>query len=387
MKKKEESVEKEINKLTSNFELDLLRLIKTQSFISMSKDVMNNELNVLKDKSLEFQKKLKEFSIQTIEIEEEMNSTLKAENDLVNEYLKKIRELLHNSRDYTDYISKDLNTGLTENIERLDSLHRVYLNEMEEFRKELDNRLGTFQTDISASEDELIVEDVLEGSINDEILDSEEVINEFEIKEPKEKILVGDDKLDLSFFRSEQDINFDDIEELTEADVVVDEIISNAEVKDFSEDSKGSNRQILIVVLLAAVLGIGYFFFDEINTQASILKDKIFTRPNKESVADSEKEDLSQNYAGSKYLATLDSNLQKIKAKDNQYVISVEFEYLRSGPSIYYESLETLKTGEKIIDLGEYNGQWLKVKTIAKEKEGWLPTKSIKRFRTNNLKK
>ena len=366
MKDNKKNIEKELDKLTTNFELDLLRLIKTKSFISMSKDVMNNELNTLKEKSLNFQKKLKEFSIKTIEIEEEINSDIKTESDLVNIYLKKIRELLHDSRDYSDYISKDLNSGLTENIEKLDSLHQIYLNEMEEFRKELDERLGTLQKNLSQS---------LDTPSSDGI---ENVIENMEENDTEKKIFIGNDQFNSSEFEKENEIEFEDVEELTEADVIVDEIISKSEVKDFSENSNSSFGSTFVLILITAALFVGYYYFDKINEQLPILKKMIIDKSDDNTV---DKENVldSNNNESSRYLSNLDSNLKKINEKEVYYVINVEFEYIRNGPSIYYDSVATIKPDEKIKDLGEYNGQWLKVKT-SDGIEGWLPTKSIKRY-------
>ncbi|NIP31633.1 MAG: SH3 domain-containing protein [Candidatus Dadabacteria bacterium] len=380
--------EKKLNQLSSNFELDLLRLIKTQSFISMTKDVMGKEVNTLRTKSTDFQKKLKEFSIKTIELEEELSRLDVNNTDYKNKYLQNLREILHDCRDYSDVLSKDLNTGLTDNIEKLDSLHRFYLMEMEVFRKELDNRIGILQKQFSdtAKEDSLLSDNI-----------DHDIYNIYDRK-VYENSGVNFDEMGL-----------DDIQELSEEDIIVDEIISSSESNLENESDLSGNNYgyFLFFVLLIVAFGLGYYNFDKIDKSTYTLRHKLlnvlnidmFRNEKESSMNTSFNEDIKSKELDNEILQNkrLDksSGVEKVKSENinelktndgdnpskessDTYVITGKYANIRTGPSIYYDLVVTMMPDQKMKSLGEYNGHWLKVRTND-GKEGWISGKLIKK--------
>ena len=67
----EDLVNKELSRLSHDFELDLIRLIKTLSLISQSKSILEKHTEYLGARSAEFQKRLSDFTIALLELEKE----------------------------------------------------------------------------------------------------------------------------------------------------------------------------------------------------------------------------------------------------------------------------------------------------------------------------
>ena len=67
-KKVVSSIEEQIARISNNFESDVLRLIKTQSMIKSSEEIINDEVQFLKTNIELIGSKLDEISIKTSEI-------------------------------------------------------------------------------------------------------------------------------------------------------------------------------------------------------------------------------------------------------------------------------------------------------------------------------
>ena len=64
------SIDELISRISTNFESDVLRLIKTQSMIKSSEEIINDEVEYLKNNIELISSKLDEISIKTSEINE-----------------------------------------------------------------------------------------------------------------------------------------------------------------------------------------------------------------------------------------------------------------------------------------------------------------------------
>ena len=405
MDDKKKLVEKQLNQISSNFELDILRLIKTQSFISLSKDVIDSEVESLKDRSNSFQSKLKNFSIKLLELENELSSTGLPDGDNFNRFTSHLKETLRENREYSDYLEKELSSNLASDIQKLESLQRFYVLEMEAFEKELDNRIRFFQKSITElAGDNSFSDAVPEPHVTKTVYKS---YGENPISEGSDNSEIIDDTT----------IEFGDVEELSEAKIVADEIISNSEAE--SEKKSGNTTAYLFfTITLIILLVFVYLNPKEFNNQRDLINDKIKHSisviksrfASDESAVVTEKSniinkvEINNNVPKSaEKKNTIEDNviaddkesaishtsssrsgnpvLSDIEFKEGKvYSVKSDFANVRQGPSIYYDVVIRLKTDEQLTALGEYKGHWLKIKT-KDGKEGWISGKLVKKVK------
>jgi|GEM_PF-5221493 len=139
-------VEDQLKRISSDFELDILRLIKTQSMISTTSEIINRESDAIKDRSNDFQNVLNEFSDKIHDLSRNLSNHENAVplQKNINDILSAIEDYRSRTRKIRDEVDRVTN----ENMSKLDSLHEFYSMELQAFQEGLDTRIQELQKNI-----------------------------------------------------------------------------------------------------------------------------------------------------------------------------------------------------------------------------------------------
>ncbi len=346
-----------LKRLFSEFELDLIRLMRTVSLISQSKEISLRNVESLNLKAIDFQKTLVEFSIRLFELEKEISRRFIANSGQSiphNEELKKYIDDLNSLVDETIKNTRKLNDSLESrriaDIKDLESIERLYGLELKTTQNELESRLSGLES--------CILENVKEIGESDKS----------EIKSPSE-------------------------------------IYSRTQYKpDAADDSRASAKQdspakrttaifSLFSLVIGFVIGITAFYF-LIPNEFSL---KVIPKKTQEISSDTltEKTDSNTHEAEGKVAIhheppqatnsekTKESHIERKQTKPigKKILLTVEDPgaNLRKGPGINYTVISTAEGGDKLEYLNEQRGIWVKIKT-KDEEEGWISEKLVRKI-------
>ncbi|MGH7884620.1 MAG: SH3 domain-containing protein [Thermodesulfobacteriota bacterium] len=406
-------LEKQLNYITSNFEMDLLRLIKTRSYISMSKEVLNEELNSLKNISLEFQEKLKNLVIKTVQLEGELNESNTFGGMKQRENFKNLNNNLNDYISYTESFVSDIETRKEKSIDKLESLQKYYLVELEASREELDFRIKSLQSSMARMLDS---EEGFVKNYSDQITKKHDEIEKKIISKdlgnkPTEK---GEFE---SLLKSTYNGITDEVKKPNESISVV------TEINKFRENKKDKWPRIFGAIFFLGIFSLCITVFilynrdyqkrqlvEESYKQSKIVNQKSDNESpyqnedqnvktslkEKASIIKDNKNDIMKDNA--------ESGLNKINKVDNQdisqslkydnnkivvenkvdsgktkktYTLTSNGANLRSGPGTSYDVVGVVKQGEFFESLNESDRHWIKIK-MKDNNEGWISGKLIK---------
>ncbi|MGI9533789.1 MAG: SH3 domain-containing protein [Thermodesulfobacteriota bacterium] len=155
-KKLVSSIDEQIARISNNFESDVLRLIKTQSMIKSSEEIINDEVEFLKTNIDLIGSKLDEIGIKTSEINEiihlysEKSNHSNAHFDrYLNEYLDLLTAHSNELKNLKSHLSERLSHGSAS----LQSLQKYYIAELKAFEHEVDSNLDNFKAQLKESLD------------------------------------------------------------------------------------------------------------------------------------------------------------------------------------------------------------------------------------------
>lgn len=152
----ENLMDEKLNRLSQDFELDLIRLLKTLSLISQSKDILEKHIGYLRGRSTELQNGLSGFTISLLELEKELSElSLKPVglgeelNDKLKGYIKDLKALLNGYLTHAREMNDDLEKKSGEYINDLELTRKLYTLELQSTQIELDSRLRELQSNLS----------------------------------------------------------------------------------------------------------------------------------------------------------------------------------------------------------------------------------------------
>lgn len=388
MDDKKQLFEKQLNYITSNFETDLQRLIKTRSYISISENVINEEIESLKKLSDEFEAKLKNLVMQTLDIEGELSpgsSSLSSRD----ENFKSLKRNLNDYISMTESFISNLESRGKECTGRLESLRSYYLMELEASRDELDSRINSLQSSFS---------DVLDGK-NVDLQNYHERISG--IKDD-----IDNNNVNGGFKKPENPVeNTGDEKESEEINQPYDgsasQLIDKANIqKGRSGKWKGA---LIIIALLLASLFLFLFLTGDKGGQKlaedSYRQSKTVNKENRAATGESESSKAAGspldgskpeiiNETGSleqkpelpqktkKTPQNIDNENVKNKSEPNYFSVEGPGAYVREGPGTGYDVVTTVVKGSRFEALGESRGQWMKIKAADGE-VGWISSKLV----------
>src|SRR3989304_45671 len=353
----ESLMNEKLNRLSQDFELNLIRLLKTLSLISQSKDILEKHVEYLRGKSTEFQNKLARFTIMLLELEKEVSelSLRPAETDeelngKLKRYVKSLKGLLNDYLIYAREINDDLEKKSREYIDNLEVSHKFYTLELRSTQIELDSRLRELQSNLSKT---LI-----------------------EISSLKDKKVTPPEK-------SEENLT-EDISN-----------ISEYSIKSL-EDSVKRHKRItfsLISVIFLLLLGLWVF-----NNGREITKIKTGSKqetvPYKETSKEvggevtKETKKVSEEETAQEMIEKTPETqstkteekkekIQQLSSRKRLLTVTGLGGNIREGPGKRYSCPSVVKEGEVFERLDEELGNWIKIKT-QDGTEGWISKKLVK---------
>lgn len=405
MNDKKQLLEKQLNYITSNFEVDLLRLIKTRSYIAMSKEVINDELDSLKQLSLNFQENLKEIVMETLQLEGEFDNSAIG-GTKTHETFRKLKNNLNDYIASTESFVKDLESRNSSSIEKLESLQKFYLMELEASREELDFRIKSLQGNMT------------------KMLDGEEVV----VKDYKEEISKKHDEIEkqieskVSKRTTQKNGEFESVLNAASSGIINDndlnsDISATTEIRKYRKNKREKWQRIFGIVFLSGILSICitlfYFYnkdYKKLQLAEESYKQSKVVEPeagigeppqaeNEDQIPDNEVSpiiDIPENIDSSEISDEANNKIkdEAVETSKNEapansveeklpdenlkkFTLNGKAANVRSGPSTRYGVVTVVKRGDIFESLDENSRHWIKIK-LADQKEGWISGRLIK---------
>lgn len=140
-KKSEKSniAEEQLNRISSEFELDMLRLIKTRSMLSTTSEIISEHSRTAREGLNELQSELNEFNSRLLDITKGIAT--KYDDPSLQGSLNDILTSVEDCRNRTRKVKNELDKQIETNLAKLDSLNSFYGMELQAFQQELDTRI------------------------------------------------------------------------------------------------------------------------------------------------------------------------------------------------------------------------------------------------------
>jgi hypothetical protein len=353
-------INEKLSRLSSDFELDLIRLLKTISLFTQSKEILQKNFEHLDLKSTDFQMNLGNFTISLLELENKINenvfSPVEKSPELYQHFHSYINDIKLLIKEYISY-AKELNDVLKkksrDDFNNLEVIKNLYDLELRIAQTELDSRLKNLQSYIS------------------------ETISK--VSGPDRKTI----KLPSTLSSQTQE----------------NQAVAAASINSKRDTLK--NPQLIILssvsIFFGFIIGIALFYLvthkdlssklirsdiQNISPMSSAKKSNI----NKESTK--EKKDATEEVSAEanirhneeKHLTENDQKTRKTSKIEYQkkfLTITGPGANIRNGPGLNYSVLAIAKGGEILENLHEKHGIWIKVKQYDGT-EGWVSKKLVR---------
>jgi hypothetical protein len=349
-----------LSRLSSDFELDLIRLLKTVSLLTQSKEILQRNFEHLDLKSTNFQTNLGTFTISLLELENKINeksiSTVEKSPALYQDFHIYINDIKLLIKEYISY-AKELNDVLKnksrDDFNNLEVIKNLYELELRIAQTELDSRLKNLESCIS------------------------ETISKVSDSDSKTIKLPSN------------------LSSLTQEN----QTVAAASIN--SKRDTLTNSQIIILssvsIFFGFIIGIALFYLltqkdlsskfissdiQNISPMSSAKKSNISKESTKEKkdVTQKVSAEASIKHNQEKYLTENDQEIRKTSKIEYQkkfLTITGPGANIRNGPGINYSVLAIAKGGEILENLHEKHGIWIKVKQYDGT-EGWVSKKLVR---------
>jgi hypothetical protein len=146
-----------LKRISANFELELLRLIKTLNLISQSKELYKGQITFIQALTDRYKLRLSDFTIRLLDLERKSREPVAAP-DPENLFTTpkdapltpaSVAAIVYEIRDYLNEISSDIEKNKEEYLNKLDSIYSVYNLQLGASQTDLDHKLRELQKEIS----------------------------------------------------------------------------------------------------------------------------------------------------------------------------------------------------------------------------------------------
>ncbi len=358
----EELMNKELSRLSHDFELDLIRLIKTLSLISQSKSILEKHTEYLRARSAEFQKRLSDFTISLLELEKEIDESTqrpsevgKDPNDKLNKKIERLRVILGDYLAYAREMSENLKKTSEEHINSLELAHRLYTQELCSSQIELDSRLKELQSNLSKTFAEF-------GALT-----NEKKITPQKSEEGRSKGISPADEPPIK--------------------------PPEGPPKNIKGGDKGITIGLASLILVALLFGLWLFNNqrkpDEIGTESrpeAVLpkepsEDVVVEfseeqeRTSEETISQEEMKEIPETNPAE--TEEVEENIEQPPSPKKLLTVTGVGAYVRGGPGIDYPVFSVVKEGEIFERLDGERGNWIKIKT-RDGTVGWISKKVVR---------
>ncbi len=152
-----EFAQENLKRISANFELELLRLIRTLNLISQSKELYKGQITFIQSLTDKYKLRLSDFTIRLLDLERNSREPSHA-HDSENLFgvprepaltPESVAGIVHEIRDYLNEISSDIERNQNEYLNKLDSVYSVYNLQLGASQTDLDLKLRELQKEIS----------------------------------------------------------------------------------------------------------------------------------------------------------------------------------------------------------------------------------------------
>ncbi|MEW6143852.1 MAG: SH3 domain-containing protein [Thermodesulfobacteriota bacterium] len=146
-----------LKRISANFELELLRLIKTLNLISQSKELYKGQITFIQALTDKYKLRLSDFTIRLLDLERKSREPAPAA-DSENLFATprespltpaSVAGIVYEIRDYLNEISGDIEKNKNEYLQKLDSIYSVYNLQLGASQTDLDLKLRELQKEIA----------------------------------------------------------------------------------------------------------------------------------------------------------------------------------------------------------------------------------------------
>ncbi len=152
-----EFAQENLKRISANFELELLRLIKTLNLISQSKELYKGQITFIQALTDRYKLRLSDFTIRLLDLERSSREPSRAQDS---ENLfgvpreptltpESVAGIVHEIRDYLNEIGSEIEKNKDEYLNKLDSVYSVYNLQLGASQTDLDIKLRELQKEIS----------------------------------------------------------------------------------------------------------------------------------------------------------------------------------------------------------------------------------------------
>jgi len=146
-----------LKRISANFELELLRLIKTLNLISQSKELYKGQITFIQALTDKYKLRLSDFTIRLLDLERKSREPAREGNG---ENLfappkeqaltpSAVADVVFEIRDYLNGISEEIEKNKEEYLQKLDSVYSVYNLQLGASQTDLDIKLRELQKEIA----------------------------------------------------------------------------------------------------------------------------------------------------------------------------------------------------------------------------------------------
>lgn len=150
-----------LKRISANFELELLRLIKTLNLISQSKELYKGQITFIQALTDRYKLRLSDFTIRLLDMERKSHEVSLAQDteNLFTPHKESslspaaVIEVINEIRTYFNEISTEIESNKNDYLNKLDSIYAVYNLQLGASQTDLDLKLRELQREISRVSD------------------------------------------------------------------------------------------------------------------------------------------------------------------------------------------------------------------------------------------
>lgn len=405
-----------LKRISANFELELLRLIKTLNLISQSKELYKGQITFIQALTDRYKLRLSDFTIKLLDLERKSREPQKGgdgenlftapkEQELTP---SAVADVVFEIRDYLNGISDEIERSKEEYLQKLDSVYSVYNLQLGASQTDLDLKLRELQKEIarasesngSGQKEAVTAEDVTSIDYVKPSLRQPETVKPAETVKPRERNIdyIGPDEPPASAAQTAPSAK--PKPEIKSTPKTAEAGTDDKEAKIKNSYVIGAGILILGVVVgvlfydmlmrmwgvekVPAVDGTTYSTTETVKEPAAVIKQpeavKEPAAPKAPEAEAAKKEEPVQT----KPALTLPA-VEKQPEPQTQPPASDTVSYtvigvganVRSGPGMGNDVVTVVKEGEVFAGTGEVQGRWVRVRT-SDGSEGWISTKVIR---------
>lgn len=413
-----------LKRISANFELELLRLIKTLNLISQSKELYKGQITFIQALTDKYKLRLSDFTIRLLDLERKSREPARegyGENLFAPPREQAltpaaVADVVFEIRDYLNNLSDEIEKNKDEYLQKLDSVYSVYNLQLGASQTDLDLKLRELQKEIarasesngSGQDGKETAEDVTSIDYVKPSIRQPEAVKPAETVKPKPRNIdyIGPDE-------PPKEPAAKPATQTTSSAKPKPEIKSTPKTADTGtdKDAKVKNSYVIGAGLLILGIVVGVLFYDMLMRMWGVEKTPVVNESTYSSPAARKKPapevkppaavkeaPKAPEQAAVKKGETAESAVQakaplsqpvtekepeKPQAQPPAEVDTVSYTVIgvganvRNGPGMGNDVVTVVKEGDVFSGTGETQGRWVRIRT-SDGKEGWISTKVIR---------